>query len=315
MGGSDHLDRFAQALTGLAPSDRLALAVSGGPDSLALLLLAHAARPDTVIAATVDHGLRLEARAEAMMVAEVCRTLGVPHAILTVEVADDPAGLQAAARAARYAALARWAAGEGAAMLATAHHQDDQAETVLMRLVRGAGIAGLSGIRRRRPLDGAPGVELVRPLLDWTKAELEALVAEAGLTPARDPSNLDPRFDRTRARALLAQGWPAAARLAAVADRLAEAEEALAWTAAHLAAARITQGEAFVSIDPLALPREHRRRLLLAGIARLAPDRPPRGDALDRLLDTLDGGRVGTLVGLRCDPGPPWRLTQAPFHR
>ena len=307
--------RFRAELDTLVRSGEVALAVSGGPDSLALLLLAHAARPGEICAATVDHRLRPEAADEAVMVADACGDLDIPHAILAVDVAHDPRGAQAAARHARYAALAGWAVARGASALATAHHLDDQAETMLMRLARGAGIAGLSGIRRTRPLEQAPGVTLVRPLLGWRKAELEYIVVAAGLTAVDDPSNRDPRFDRTRARSLLQGGWPAPERLAAVAQRLGEAEEALAWSSAVLMAQRLTFTSDNASIDVAHLPREHRRRLLRAGISALAPDAVLRGDEVDRLLDALDAGRVATLAGLRCDPGPPWRLARAPPHR
>ena len=173
--------RFGQSLAALAPPGRIALAVSGGPDSLALLLLGAAACDDVVVA-TVDHGLRREAAGEARMVAGLCRRLGVPHETLPVEVAGD-GGPQAAARDARYAALEGWAIAAGAGALATAHHVDDQAETVLLRMARGAGVAGLAGVRPLRRL--ASGLALVRPLLGWRRAELGAIVAAAGALPGR----------------------------------------------------------------------------------------------------------------------------------
>jgi tRNA(Ile)-lysidine synthase len=305
------LARFRAGLDRLAPEGRIAVAVSGGPDSLGLLLLARAARPGRVVAATVDHRLRLESRDEARMVARLCEKLEVPHAILDVDVEDGPAGLQAAARVARYAALGRFAQDEDAAFLATAHHLDDQAETLLMRLARGSGVGGLSGVRRSRPLEGVPGVTLIRPLLDWRKAELEEIVADARLHPVRDPSNADPRFDRTRARELLAEGWPRPERLAAVADRLADAEEALAWSARAFAADRLTIGEGVTTLDASGgLPHEYRRRLLLAVFAGLAPGVVPRGESLDHMIDALDAGEIVTLGGLRAHPGPPWRFTR-----
>ena len=312
---SERLARFRASLDALAMPGRIGIAVSGGPDSLALLLLAHGVRPTELAAATVDHGLRREAAEEAAMVAEICRRLGVPHMTLRVTVEDDPAGLQAAARKARYAALRAWAERHDVAFLATAHHADDQAETLLMRLGRGAGLAGLAGIRRARPLAEASGIMLIRPLLDWTKAELEDVVATAGLVPARDPSNSDERFDRTRARALLAGGWPESRRLAASAHHLAEAEEALDWAAARLAAERIGFGDDEAAIDVAGVPRELRRRLLLAVFARLAPEAEMRGDAVDRLLGALDQGKVTTLAGFRCDSGPPWRVSRAAARR
>nr|WP_208408516.1 tRNA lysidine(34) synthetase TilS [Sphingomonas vulcanisoli] len=287
------------------------MAVSGGPDSLALLLLAHAARPGSIIAATVDHGLRPEARAEADLVGLLCADLGVPHAILTVTVADDPAGPQAAARDARYRALASWAEREGAVAIATGHQLDDQAETVLMRLARGSGIGGLSGMPARRALDRAT---LIRPLLSWRRKELAAIVAAAGITAIDDPSNHNPRFDRTTARALLEVGWPDPKRLAASADHLAEAEEALAWACARLAAERLHQDAASVSIDVEDLPREFLRRLVLTAFARLGT-RPKRGDELDRLIDRVAGGAVSTLAGVRVAPGARWRFTKAKSHR
>jgi len=308
-------ERFAASLDALAPAGRLGIAVSGGPDSLALLLLANAARPDGIAAATVDHGLRAEAAAEAAMVAALCDRLSIPHDTLCVTVTDDPAGPQAAARHARYTALTAWAQRNALPFLATAHHADDQAETVLMRLARGAGLAGLSGIRERRPLADASATLLIRPLLDWTKAELEAIVAEAGLTPARDPSNSDERYDRTRARALLAGGWPDATRVAASAHHLAEAEAALSWTAARLAEERLSLADDAATIDGCDLPRELRRRLLLIAFAALAPELEYRGDSVDRLLHALDQGRVATLAGFRCDPGPPWRVSRAAARR
>lgn len=307
----EEIGRFAAALDALAPTGRVALAVSGGPDSLALLLLAHAAGRE-VIAATVDHRLRPEAADEAAMVAEVCRGLGVPHSTIPVGVTDDPAGLQAAARTARYAALDAWAGQAGAAWLATAHHLDDQAETVLMRLARGAGVAGLAGVRRSRPLLPGSTVTLIRPLLGWRKGALEAVVAAAGLTPAQDPSNTDPRFDRTRARALLAGGWPAPERIAAIAATMGEAEEALAWATESLVVERLRREGDAVTIAAAGVPRELRRRLLRTAIAALVPAACPRGDALDRLLAALDSGRTATIAGLRCSPGPPWRVAPAP---
>jgi tRNA(Ile)-lysidine synthase len=312
---ADRRARSAAALDALAPEGRIGVAVSGGPDSLALLLLAEGVRPGLVLAATVDHGLRREAADEAAMVADICRALSIPHATLRVIVRDDPVGVQAAARKARYAALGDWAARQRIGALATAHHADDQAETILMRLARGAGLRGLAGIRRSRSLDEVPGVTLIRPLLDWTKAELEEVVAAAGINPVRDPSNADPRYDRTRARALLSGGWPEAARIATAAGHLAEAEEALAWAAQRFAEERIRSDGESATLDVSGLPRELRRRLLLALFARLAPGTQMRGDAVDRLLQSLDAQKVATLSGFRCAPGPIWRVSRAAARR
>ncbi|WP_120716452.1 tRNA lysidine(34) synthetase TilS [Tsuneonella amylolytica] len=202
------VERFRADLDRLQPDlegdDRFGVAVSGGPDSLALLLLAHAALPGRVVAATVDHGLRPESSNEASFVANLCRSLGIDHETLRVEVGRG--NLQDRARAARYAALLRSFGMRRAGVFATAHHADDQAETVLMRLARGSGLEGLSGVRARRVIvsdDPLCEYLLLRPLLGWRKSELAAIVEGAGIEPVRDPSNDDDRFDRVRVRRML----------------------------------------------------------------------------------------------------------------
>jgi tRNA(Ile)-lysidine synthase len=225
--------RFAADLAALWPGDEregpLGLAVSGGPDSLALLLLAHAALPGRIAVCSVDHGLRPEAAGEVALVERVAADRGIPFTPLAVTLA--PGNLQAQARTARYAALAEWAAATGLGAVATAHHADDQAETLLMRLNRGSGLAGLAGVRPRTRLEGSE-IPLLRPLLGWRKAELAQVVAEAGITPAADPSNADPAFDRARLRARLAEAdWLDPVQIAASAAHLAEAWQALEWYA------------------------------------------------------------------------------------
>ncbi|MEJ1938863.1 tRNA lysidine(34) synthetase TilS, partial [Nostoc sp. NIES-2111] len=161
----------------MAESKGLLLAVSGGPDSMALLALCAAwanERPDgqprpPLFAATVDHWLRPEARDEAAMVAREASRLSVPHSVLDWAGPKPRTGLQEAARQARYALLAEEARRVGATDVVTAHHADDQAETILMRLVRGSGLDGLAGMAAERPLDG---VRLVRPLLGIPKSRL-----------------------------------------------------------------------------------------------------------------------------------------------
>ena len=284
------------------------IAVSGGPDSLALLLLANAAWPGRIRAATVDHQLRPEAAAEAAFVAAICAERAIPHAILVPE-SPITGSLQNAARLVRYALLESWRAGQGALCMMTAHHADDQAETLLMRLNRGAGVGGLAGIR-------AANGRLVRPLLGWRRAELEALVVEAGIVPLRDPSNADPRFDRVRMRQALAQAsWISVASLSKSAANLADAAAALDWMTERLAAERITaEGDALV-LDPRDLPVELVRRLLLAAIARLAPPAAPAGPALDRALAALHAGGRASLGALLLQGGPLWHLAAAPPRR
>ena len=307
--------RFAADLDALIPADaRIGIAVSGGPDSLALLILAAAARPGLVEAATIDHGLRAESADEAAMVGQVCEGLGVGHRVLVADWPEAPtANVQASARAMRYRLLEEWATDRGLEAIATAHHADDQAETLLMRLLRGAGVGGLGGTRAKRAL--SDHVLLIRPLLGWRKAELIELVNEAGLEPVDDPSNRDPRHDRSRVRTLLNDAdWADPARLAASASALRDADEALDWALAPLIGSRITQDGAALNIEPFDLPRELKRRLLLAAFAELGAPQP-RGPDLMRALDAAERGETVTLSGLRLEGGERWRLTVAPARR
>jgi tRNA(Ile)-lysidine synthase len=295
-----------EALTGGRP-ERLAVAVSGGPDSLALLLLACAAYPGRIRAATVDHGLRPESAAEASFVAAICAERGVPHAILRAGM-KERANVQAAARARRYALLTSWLGETGATFLATAHHLDDQAETLVMRLSRGSGLPGLSGIR-------AVNAPIVRPLLGWRRDELAAIVAAAGIDPVADPSNADERFDRVRVRKRLAEsGWLEPAPLARSAGALAEANEALEWMVERLGAERVRRAGNAFTCDPSGLPAELKRRLVQLILTRM--DRPaPRGEEVTRLLATLDAGGTATLSEVKCAGGATWRFTPAPPRR
>ena len=310
--------RFRRDLEALAGgAERLAVAVSGGPDSLALLLLAHAACPGRVEAATVDHRLRAESAAEAAAVARLCAELGVPHRVLSVRVARAGEGLQAAAREVRYAALAKWMTAEGLGLLLTGHHGDDQAETLLMRLNRGSGVAGLAGVRASGPVPGGgAGLRLARPLLGWRRSELEAVVAAAGIEAAQDPGNGDERFDRARLRRQMTEApWLDAAALARSAALLAEAETALQWAAARLFAARSEAAEGKVALRPQGLPPELVRRLVLRCLRLVAPAAQPRGDQLVALVARLQSGGSGTLSGVKASGGDIWRFEPAPPRR
>lgn len=299
---------------GFAASDdlRLGLAVSGGPDSLGLLLLAQAALPGRIAAATVDHGMRAESADEAAMVGRVCAGLGIPHAVLAVVVA--PGNVQSQARSARYAALADWAAGAGLAALATAHHADDQAETLLMRLNRGSGVAGLAGVRARGLVPGTQ-MPLLRPLLRFRRAELAAVVKAAGLEPADDPSNDDERFDRARLRKSLRQAdWLDVPALAASAAHLADADAALDWAAQREWSEWISRAPLGLTYRPQA-PRAVAMRVI-ARIVRELDGEEPRGSAVARLFDSLlarETASIGNLVARVTTDG--WSFTKAPQRR
>ena len=315
----DQIARFRSAVEALARApERLGVAVSGGADSLALLLLAAAAFPGRVEAATVDHGLRAESVVEALHVEDICARLNCRHTILNVNVPDGPSGLQGEARAARYSALASWARTRDIPYLATAHHADDQAETLLMRLQRGSGIAGLSAIR---PIRHEDGLIILRPLLDWPKSQLVHLVADSGIEAVEDRSNDDPRFDRTAMRRFLEiNSQFRSQRLARSATAIREADEALDWAAAELAEDRITSAAGEWRVDPAGLPREFRRRLLIQAIRALreALGIEPTwtgGEDVEGLLRALEGGGAATLAGVLGRGGQFWHLRQAPPRR
>jgi tRNA(Ile)-lysidine synthase len=277
-----------------------------------LLLLGAAALPELIEAASVDHGLRPESAAEAAMVAEVCAGLGVPHATLKVTVAEG--NLQAEARAARYAALAGWMEQQGLAALATAHHADDQAETLLLRLNRGSGVAGLAGVRARGQLPGTQ-LPLLRPLLGWRRRELGAVVSQAGLKAVLDPSNEAERFDRVRIRkALAATDWLDVEMLAASAAHLADADAALDWAAAREWSEGVSRAPMGLTYRPKA-PRAVALRVLARIVAELDGGEV-RGGQLARLFEQLvarQPASIGNLVARALPEG--WSFTKAPQRR
>ncbi len=289
----------------------MGLAVSGGPDSLALLLLAHRALgAERMAVATVDHGLRSDSAGEAAMVARLCDGLGVAHDTLAVAVTAGTA-VQERARIARYRVLDVWGHDRGLGALVTAHHADDQAETLMMRMNRGVGLRGLAGMRARAIVPGG-SLPLLRPLLGWRRADLAAVVAQAGIAAADDPSNRATRFERVRVRAGLAGApWIDPAGLAATASHLAEADAALDWAAAQIMAGD-RAGE--VLGDP-ALPRALALRVLERVIAQMGTS-VPRGRDLARWHDRMAAGEIATLAGVRGDGRErPWRFTLVRPHR
>jgi len=271
----------AEIFVGLERSAGLLLAVSGGPDSTALLVLADRWRKEggaPVFVATVDHGLRAGSREEAEAVAALCAARGLPHAILTWEGDKPASGLPAAARDARYRLLGAHARRIGADTIATAHHADDQAETVLMRLLRGSGPAGLAGMARLSPApwSGGEGLTLARPLLGLAKADLIGLCRAEGLAYFEDPTNADEAYRRPQLRrlaAVLAREGLGRAELNRLAARAARAEQALAPAIAALLAALPARRETGLFETPaeavLVLPEEALVRLLRDEITRI----------------------------------------------
>ncbi len=219
------------------------LAVSGGADSLALLVLAaewgqrHGKR---LIVYTLDHGLRPEAGSECAMVAREAEKLGLAVRILHWSEAKPATGLQAAARTARYRLIGAAMRADGAKILMTAHHADDQAETVLMRLAHGSGVGGVGGMT---PMASVEGVMVFRPLLKMSRADLAAIVHQAGLAATQDPSNADRHYERVRWRGLLpslAEEGLTAERLTQFAGRAQRAHRALENIAARAFSQHVT---------------------------------------------------------------------------
>lgn len=271
---------------------RILLAVSGGPDSTALLWLAarwRAARKNApkLIAATVDHGLRPEAKQEAAQAGKLARKLKVPHHVLSWRGKKPKTGLPEAARAARYELLIALARKIGAEAIVTAHTRDDQAETMLHRIGRGSGVTGLTGIRRKSERDG---VVILRPLLGLPKARLESLLRKEGISFAIDPTNSDAKFLRPRLRQLapmLAKEGVDSARLALLAKRLARAEAAIeAAVSEALPRATLPSNGSCVRYDArtlFALPEEISLRLLGRAVGHAGHEGPAELGKLEAL--------------------------------
>ena len=305
--------------------DTLVLAVSGGPDSMALMGLAaawSAARGTStprLIVATVDHGLRPEAAAEALFVRDRARASGLEHVIMHWEGEKPTHGIPAAARSARYALLeqiaAKHARDGGRAGIVTAHTQDDQAETLLMRLKRGSGVDGLSAMAPERPLGRGSAIALLRPLLEIPKARLLATLNGRGWSWVEDPTNQNLAFERPRLRRLMSDltqhGFEAAA-LATSARRLRSAGEALDYAQDHFVATLdlTLNGDVFAALDRGAFqagPSLLRERAMETLIGRFGGATPaPERSEVEALVRRLAGAgdMTATLGGAVVAAGP-----------
>jgi len=318
----------------LAAEPALVLAISGGPDSTALLYLM--ARWCTVrrpaphlVAVSIDHGLRPEARREAAAVKRLSEKLGVEHRTVRWRDAKPSTGIQEAARVARYRLLRTAAHRANAHCVLTAHTLDDQAETVLFRMARGSGLAGICGMARTVPIDnlatsfGQPidavhsardaegsnrskPVVVVRPLLEVPKGRLIATLQEAGIAYADDPSNVDPRFARSRLRKLM----PALAdegltpqclvRLARRVRRSEAAHEAVVdWAAKRLGLAADSRRVELNSADWREFPAEIALRLLGRAIGTIGTEGPVEFGKLEALGEALDAAVAGGVPRFR----------------
>jgi tRNA(Ile)-lysidine synthase len=291
----------------LASLPVLLLAVSGGPDSTALMVLAAGWRKrrrhgPRLLAVTIDHGLRPGSAAEAGAVKRLAVALGVAHRTMRWTGQKPVTGLQAAARQARYRLLAGAARTTGASHVLTAHTRDDQAETVLFRLARGSGLSGLAGMARRTPLPGDGVLTLVRPFLGIEKSRLLATLRAAGIPHVEDPSNADPRFTRARLRKIMpliaAEGLDSG-KLALLARRVARAEAAHESAVAD-AVQRVSLTE-WSNSGPIlldrrrfgTLPAEVALRLLGRAIGQVGDEGPVELGKLETLFDAIQDGRAG----------------------
>ncbi|HEX7967789.1 MAG TPA: tRNA lysidine(34) synthetase TilS, partial [Stellaceae bacterium] len=296
------------------PAPRIAVGVSGGADSLALALLADGwarARGGAVDALTVDHGLRPEAAREAAQVGAWLAARGIKHRVLVWAGPRPRRGVQAAARTARYGLLEGWCAEQGVLHLLLAHHRDDQAETLLLRLARGSGLDGLAGMAA---VVEHAACRVLRPLLGVPRARLVAALEAAGQRWIDDPSNRNRAYARSRLRGRLAaldEPEVMAERLAAAAVRLGARRAAIERdVAALLARVAAIHPAGFLGFDAtglVAASEEVGLRALAAMLTMIGGgDHPPRLERLARLYRLLPvelgGGR--TLGGCRVLPRP-----------
>ncbi|MEO0751802.1 MAG: tRNA lysidine(34) synthetase TilS [Pseudomonadota bacterium] len=283
--------------------DHIAVAISGGSDSLALLSLLQEWRAEggpRLSAVTVDHGLRPQSSEEAAHVARLCAAWDVPHDTLLWTRSQTTGNLHDQARRARYAIMAGWASTRGIPVIALGHTQDDQAETFLMRLARGAGLDGLSAMRASWE---DAGTTFVRPLLGCAREALRDHLRAKSLDWIEDDANADPAYTRARVRTALPDLGISPKILADVAGHLAQARDALQAVTLQTAReiARTEEGDVlFDHAAFCALPPDLARRLTLTAMHWItSADYPPRGPALTALYEDIRAARTATLQG--CD--------------
>ncbi len=305
---ADRLDSLASGM------DSVGVALSGGGDSMALMhLVRDWAGPRRVMAATVDHGLRRESADEAAFAGRAAAALGIDHEVLNW-TREGAGNLMASARQARLRLLSDWAQRHGLQAVLLGHTQDDQAETLLMRLARGAGVDGLSAMAESR---ASHDVLWLRPLLDTPRIVLRRYLEARGVRWIDDPSNLNTDFERVRARQALAALDIPAASLAQVAQNMAQARTALQHSATLATVeARAVHGSLTLQRAEFEREPEEIRRRILVGALRwmTGADYPPRREKLAQLLAGIaDGTRRQTLEGVIVTvAGPTLHLMREP---
>ena len=313
----DRVAEFLDQTFDRDPPARIGVACSGGGDSMALLhLVARWARERQVAcqAVTVDHGLRPEARTEATLVAEACEGLRLRHETLQWQW-DGQGNLQDAARRGRLSLIAGWAREHELTHVCVGHTEDDQAETLVMRLARGSGVDGLAGMRAERQ---SHGITWLRPLLNMSRQTLRDWLRAEEISWAEDPSNDDTRFDRVRARQAIATLGLDPARLGRTARQMQAAEAVLHRAMLDLAQAAVTQDDDALLLDRAALRAalpDTRWRLVAAALqyiggAAYRPRFAPLEDFTAALLD----GEGRTLAGVRSVRAGAAAMRLAPEH-
>jgi len=296
----------------------IAVAVSGGSDSLALMHLLRAfaeqrkSTPPVVL--TVDHGLRKSSARDAKQVAAWAKQAGLKAQVLKWTGVKPKSGIEAAAREARYRLLGEWMTRQKITTLLVGHTSDDQAETFLLRLARGSGLDGLAAMRARAPwpVPGFADLVVARPLLMFRRAELRAHLKARGHSWLDDPMNEDIAFDRVKIRkalVALADAGLTVERIASAAAHLARARESLEIVTDAVLARAVRAGDGGVLLDPAVLaaaPREVGLRALAAVLMAVSGQAyRPRFESLERLFDQIAGGGLGagaTLHGCHIRP-------------
>ena len=297
------LSEFAASMAHISlyeKNPQLAVAVSGGADSMALLLLAHQWAQNyngTITALTVDHGLRAESKSEALQVQKWCKKFGIKHHILTWSPPEINSAVQAQARAARYTLLTEWCHQNHILHLLTAHHIGDQAETLLLRTARGSGIDGLACMSMNSQMHG---IRLLRPLLHMPKSRLLATLKNSGQEWCEDPTNQNLNYTRNHIRSLM-DNAPESEMLAMRASQLASSfgnirnllENKLASCMTN-AVSIFPGGYGFIEKEAFfALPAEYALRAITALISALNSEfDPPRSEKLQRFYDELSAGKI-----------------------
>jgi tRNA(Ile)-lysidine synthase len=289
-------DIILNGLAGIPRGGKIAVGLSGGPDSMALCwLVAHWAKSHdvSVHAITVDHGLRAESAAEAAQVgAWVKDWPNIHHVVLRWEGDKPDSRILEEARAARYNLMQSYMMNHGIAHLCIAHHQDDQAETFLIRLAKGSGLDGLAGMK---PSQAYGQITLLRPLLDESKEALISLCHDNNIPFVNDPTNGNEKYMRPRlraARAVLEEEGLTSKRLAVTSKRLARAQMALSQMSDQAFDAHVQSSEdsCKLSLENLrALPDEIAVRVILKIMDRLNPegDYGPRMEKVENLVERI----------------------------